>query len=99
MQKQLFFFSKAANDETQHFATAIKAWDSNNNECDIVIGGTAVSTEKQAQAQGVYKEQQACKKVGIVHGADRWCIKPKMSLITGLWIIEEKEITTSEEEA
>ena len=73
-----------------------KAWALGKNTSNIIIGGVASNIKKQGKANGVTAEQRACGQQGIVHGAGRWCIKPRLARITCLWVIEQKPIPTSD---
>ena len=89
------FYCMCGNDQTNILLNVEKAW-------TLGKTGAASHTEPQGRASGVTMEQKTCKEKGIIHGANRWCIKPRLARITSLWMIEEKVTPTTpstEEEA
>ncbi len=74
-----------------------KAWKLTKNSSGILIGGIASNSEELVHATNVSAEQKTCGRSGIVHGQKRWCIRPSLSTITGLWVAEEKKVELEKE--
>ncbi len=74
-----------------------KAWALPKNTSNILIGGIAKTSEELGRAKNVIAEQKECGKYGVVHGQKRWCIRPSLSTITGLWLAQEKEVELQKE--
>jgi len=84
------------------FRIVVQRWAAGKNISGFVIGGFAHSNKDQGKcmAGGTEAEQKLCKLHDICHNvqAKRWCVKPKCSQITDIWMVSCAEPETSDDD-
>ena len=98
------FFCGATNNpwsDWEKLRVVIARWTAGKNIANFIISGLAHSNKTQGKcpAGGTEIEQKLCKLHDVCHNAKekRWCVKPKVTQITDIWIVERIEPDTSPE--